>query len=80
MKTKGLTLKPYHHVNVDSKTKLDCKMWVEFLQDNNSVCRPFIDFDKETWYADEINLSSDASKSETLGFGAIFNNEYTYSM
>ena len=26
VKTKGLTMKPYHHVNVDREMKLDCKM------------------------------------------------------
>ena len=37
------TLKPYHHIRLDSEFKADCRIWISFLTELDSVVRPFID-------------------------------------
>ena len=54
-------------------------MWLDVLSDLSSVSRPFVDFDKETYHADELQFFSDASRAPNLGFGAVFESSYTYS-
>ena len=73
----GFPLKKYHHIRLDSEFRLDCQMWTLFLEDLNSVVRPFIDLDA-TLNAQEINFYSDSSAKSTFGFGAIFNNNWLF--
>ena len=47
----------------------DLKTWKIFLEHPVAFCRGFMDFET-TWLANEIDMYSDASHSEILGFGA----------
>ena len=76
-KTGGL--KQCHHVRVEAEMRLDCYVWVQFLSDNESLRHPFVDFYKNTVYADEIKFHTDASKNENYGIGAIFENEWIFA-
>ena len=69
-------LKPHHHVSITNETKEDMKMWRYFLLNANVFCRPFMDFQEVL--ATEINLLSDAAKSQTKGFGAICDKSWMY--
>ena len=68
---KGLGLKQHHHVKVDFEMRLDCAVWIQFLNDQSAVSRPFIDFTKNTVLGHEIEFYSDAMRGEFLGFGEI---------
>ena len=59
--------------------KEDCKMWLQFLNDLSSVARPFINFDKESYYAEENDFFSDASKGHKMGLGVVFGNALVIS-
>ena len=77
-KTKtGMPLKVYHHVSLGESVLRDCKIWKVFLKQVDryplQLCRPFIDVQKQE-VAKTLNFYSDASLSERLGFGAVFNN------
>ena len=72
-------LKQYHHVKVDREMKLDSLIWMEFLKDPESMARPFMDFDKQTFNAYEIAFATDASKGKHLGFSAVFRSKWCYS-
>ena len=69
------TLKPYHHIRLDSEFKADCRIWISFLTELDSVVRPFIDLN-ETLQADTLNFYTDASANSSLGFGGIFDKEW----
>ena len=73
------TLKPHHHVKLDQEFKNDCRVWMQFLDNLNAVCRPFVDFKQSTYLADSLFFYSDASKNPLLGFGCIFNKNWTFS-
>ena len=76
-KTNGL--KQHHHVTVDSEMKLDCDVWIDFLQnDPKSVCRPFVDL-SESLKADEIAFFSDAAGKTGGGIGCIFDTHWCYA-
>ena len=74
---KGRKLKPYHHITLDAEFKKDCNMWILFLKDVAAVNRPFVDL-SHTLHAKDINFYSDASKNFNLGFGAIYNLNWTF--
>ena len=76
---KGKILKPYHHVTLDAEFKFNCEIWKLFVENcgETAICRPMIDLDKSIT-APELNFSSDASASEILGYGAVFDNEWLY--
>ena len=74
------TLKPHHHVRVDTELKSDCGTWLQFLQTNDmtNFCRPFIDLNKMIT-ATDIKLFSDSSANLKLGFGGVYNSvEYFF--
>ena len=77
MKTAGK--KQHHHVNLDAETKDDCKVWLDFLQEENvsSVCRLFVDLSLSL-KADEIMFYSDASTGESNGIGCVFNTRWCF--
>ena len=74
-------LRFYHHVNVDSEFRQDCQTWLGFLdqaqQQRQLLCQPFINLSLQVC-ASELNFYSDATKNLELGFGAIFNNSWTF--
>ena len=74
---KGQQLKQHHHVTVGTEFKLDCKVWIQFLSSENlKICRPFLD--AEAPEGQVLNFASDAAKSEILGIGAVFNDNWLY--
>ena len=72
-------LKPHHHIQLDSEFKLDCEVWKTFLDMKlaSVVNRPMIDLslDLESSVLD-LQFYSDASASETLGFGCVLMNRH----
>ena len=78
VKVRGI-LKPHHHVKLDQEFKNDCKVWLNFLGNLSAVCRPFIDFKLNRFSADSLFFYTDSSKNPLLGFGCIFNRNWTYS-
>ena len=71
-KKRTSTLKPFHHVKLDCEFKLDCKIWEQFLLFQNSVNRPFTDYNAKYFNSDEIEFYTDASLNRNLGFGCFF--------
>ena len=69
--------KQHYHVRLDAEFKLDCGIWLQFLQGDlrTVVNRPMIDLDDQV-HAREIGFSSDASAAVTLGFGSIYKNRW----
>ena len=73
-------LKAHHHVRLDGEFKADCKVWLEFLTDNDFrkiVNRPMIDLSLNRM-SEEIRFYSDASAAENLGYGCILNKCWVY--
>ena len=71
-------LRKYHHVRIDEEFRNDCKIWLNFLQDDEAVCRPFVDFTK-TITARKLRFATDASWNPHLGFGCMFRTHWMYS-
>lgn len=71
MYNKFSNMKQYHHIRVDSELKLDCQVWYQFLLNPCNVARPFADFEEQT-VSEVINLTSDASLNQSLGFAGVF--------
>ena len=40
-------MKQHHRVRVDKELCMNCAIWLEFLEQPNSICRPFVDFSDE---------------------------------
>ena len=74
-----LDLKQHYHIKVDKEMKADCHVWLDFLQNPTSVCRPIVDF-TDTLEADLINFATDASGGNDKGFGCVFNSDCTYGL
>ena len=79
LKTKtGRILKKYHHINLNQEFREDCKVWEMFLNNLNMVNRPLIDFSDES--TETLQIYSDASLNEELGFGCWFNRFWTFGI
>ena len=75
-------LKQYHHVKLDQEFKLDCKVWLEFLDGGDMqmiVNRPMVDLLGQLETSEDIRFYSDASASENLGFGAILKKKWIHA-
>ena len=75
---KGQQLKPYHHIKIDKELKNDCQVWELFLTNQVEVNRPFIDFNKRSFEAEQLSFFTDASKAEFLGFGCYYDKEWMF--
>ena len=73
-----LKYKQHYHVRLDKEFKLDCQIWVEFLQGElqKVVNRPMVDIFGELSTSKDIQFSSDASAAPTLGFGCVLKNRW----
>ena len=65
-------LKPYHHVRLDAEFRQDCRIWQQFLLYQESVNRPFIDFQADPSDSIELDFYTDASLNENFGVGCFF--------
>ena len=72
-------LKQYHHITLEKEFKEDCRIWKQFLDnnENQSISRPFIDLDL-SFNATELRFYMDASAIRSLGFGCIFDEEWCF--
>ena len=77
--SKMKVLKPFHHITLDSEFKEDCRIWLNFLRNNElSVYRPMIDFTKEV-RATELDFYTDASGNLSEGgFGCTFEDRWSF--
>ena len=75
-------LKQYHHIKLDPEFKDDCKVWLEFLNQNSTlhkvVNRPMVDLSTVV-SADQISFYSDASAAPGLGFGCVFDRRWIFA-
>lgn len=62
-----LNMKSHYHVRVNPELKLDLQVWRQLLVQDQVVLRPFVDFEVPV-PSDEFIFTSDAAKSESLGF------------
>ena len=73
-------LKPHHHVRLDSEFKSDCKVWIQFLDQDSELAsivnRPMIDILSPDLTSSDITFYSDASASSTLGFGCLYRSNW----
>ena len=78
--SKGKMLKQFHHVTLNKEFLLDCKVWKQFLlqvgEQNQGLCRPFVDFYGKFHNARTVPFYSDVSKAESLGMGAVYENDW----
>ena len=70
-------LKSHHHIRLDKEFKGDCYVWSQFLENQKSVNRPFVDLSKKL-VASKIAFFSDASAAHDKGFGIIYKNLWTF--
>ena len=79
-KNGGCQLRAYHHVRIDQEFKIDCRVWMMFLEmeQMSVVARPYVDL-TETKNLTQLEFYSDASLNGELGFGARFDREWTYA-
>ena len=68
----------YHHVRIDEEFRNDCKIWLCFLQEHKSVCRPFVDFSKSIM-AKRLSFMTNMSRNAHLGFECVFGSSWAYS-
>ena len=74
-------LMPHHHIRFDCEFKLDCKIWLEFLTDEDLkqvVSRPMLDVSEKITSRD-ICFYSDASRNGKLGMGCILKDHWIYA-
>ena len=68
-------LKQFHHVSLDAEFRSDATIWLSFLRQAEilpgTLCRPFVDLSLKL-VANEVDLFTDSSASQILGFGGIF--------
>ena len=66
-------LKQRYHIKVDAELRNDCAVWKTFLEQPDSLCRPFMDF-SEKLIADQMDFYTDAlgSNKPGYGFGCVF--------
>ena len=77
--THEFKLKPHRHVRLDQVFKADCKVWIQFLLDNELstvVNRPMIDVLSPEVTSEEICFYSDVSASKFLEYSCIFNTKW----
>ena len=73
-------LKGYHHVKLDREFKIDCQVWMSFLDADNvrTVARPYVDL-SEGKNVTQLEFYSDASLNKDFGICARFEREWTYA-
>ena len=71
------SLPAHYHVRISEENRLDLAIWKQFLLFPNVFSRPFMDLNTVT--AEELDMYSDASGSFRKGFGALCENEFTFS-
>ena len=66
------SLKPHHHINLDTEFKADCRVGLLFLgdEDHSNCYKPFIDILGST-DAEDVAFYTDSSANPKLGFGGI---------
>ena len=67
-------MKQHYHVRVDKELRMDCAVWLDFLQQPLAICRPFVDFQDPA--SEVIPFFTDVAKSDTLGLGYVFNHSW----
>ena len=66
-------LKPYHHIKIMTEMMNNLKMWLTFVNHQSIYAREFM------LTASKIEMTSDASRSEKLGYGAMCGTSWMYS-
>lgn len=68
MYAKYHALQQHHHVRVDRELRFDCLVWLQFLNNQTRVARPFVDL-KDKLKADSFLFTTDASLNARFGVG-----------
>ena len=72
-------LKPHHHIRVNPEMRSDLVIWNKFLAQPEAFSCPFMDF-SEGLSAHQIQMYSDASKNQNLGFSGICQDSWMYGV
>ena len=67
------SMKPHHHISINSEMRSDLKLWQQFLLEPAVYARPFLDFTR-VLTGKELDLFTDASGA--VGCGGIFGNKW----
>lgn len=69
-------LRKHHHLRVDKEMKADMKTWLSFLQMDEAVCRPFLDF-TTVLHADQLRFFTDgALDDDRIGVGGCYDKSW----
>ena len=73
---KVFALKPHHHIQLDGEFKVDCRVWLQFLQGRvtDIVNRPMIDILGPSLTSVDVGFYSDASGK--IGYGCILQDRW----
>ena len=75
-------LKQHHHVTLDREFKLDCQVWLQFLDQDDQVMkivnRKMVDIRDPLNSMSTIFFTSDASAAPNLGYGCIMNDHWMF--
>ena len=79
---KSFSFKQYYHVKLDNEFRSDCRVWLQFLKEDDRdavpvINRPMLDLDVSL-VANQIRFCSDASAAENLGFGCIYKKRWLF--
>ena len=75
---KQAKLKQHHHIRLTAEIKNDLNMWAIFLNHPTAYAQHFIDFSRNL-KADQVEMLSDAAKSDRLGFRAVCKNSWVFA-
>ena len=80
MKKMRFKYKQHYHVRLDTEFKLDCMVWINFLEGDlwSVVNRPMVDVLGTLNTSRDIKFSSDASAAPTLGYGCVLNKRWIH--
>ena len=73
---KGNPLKQHHHVCLDLEFRLDCEVWLNFLESTQEIARPWIDFSRKI-LATKLKFFTDASLRH--GIGCVFGTSWSFA-
>ena len=77
-----LKLKQHHHVRLDAEFKLDCKVWLDFLDTERDlhkiVNRLMVDILGHLQTSEDIRFFSDASANKRLGMGCVLDSKWIW--
>ena len=80
--TREYKLKQHHHVRLDREFKLDCQVWLSFLDQDEQITKivntKMVDIRDPLYSMSTTYFTSDASAAPDLGYGCIMNDHWMF--